>query len=99
MSSAQKKKRTNKRKKPASTNDDRPESSYLIRCDIPTKQFIQYLNELRPSDKKFIIQELDSSNLLVKESAREFIEEKVDKWLDENVYSAVEKVGEDLDMS
>lgn len=74
-------------------------AGYLISCDVPTKQFIQYLDELKPVDKKFIIQVLDSTHLLVKLSCKEEIEKKVEDWLDENIFSAIEKVGEDLDMS
>jgi TFIIH basal transcription factor complex TTD-A subunit len=83
----------------ASTSEELPSASYLISCDIPTKQFIQYLDELKPQGKKFIIQDLDATHLLVKVKAKEEIERKVEEWLDENVYSAVERVGEDLDMS
>ncbi len=84
----------------STANDDIPPSAgYLISCDVPTKQFIQYLNELKPVDKKFIIQDLDSTHLLVKLKAREEITQKVEEWLDENVFSAVERVGEELDLS
>ena len=76
-----------------------PSTGYLISCDVPTKQFIQYLNELKPIDKKFIIQDLDATHLLIKRKAKDEITRKVDEWLDENVYSAVEKVGEDFDVS
>lgn len=74
-------------------------TGYLISCDVPTKQFIQHLNDIKPVDKKFIIEELDSTHLLVKEKARAEIMRKVEEWMDSNVFSAVEKVGEDLDMS
>lgn len=72
---------------------------HIISCDVPTKQFIQYLDELKPLDKKFILQDLDSTHLLVKLSAKDEITRKVNAWMDENVFSAVERVGEDLDMS
>lgn len=72
---------------------------YLITCDIPTKQYIQYLNELKPVDKKFIIQDLDSTHILIESKVREEVERKIEDWLDENIFSAVEKVGEDFDMS
>lgn len=80
-------------------DDAPPSAGYLIKCDVPTKEYIQYLNKVKPQDKRFIIQELDSTHLLVKKSAREEIESKVEEWLDENVFSSIEKVGEDLDMS
>jgi len=76
-----------------------PCAGYLISCDVPTKQYIQYLNELKPVDKKFILEDLDATNLLVKKKARDEIERKVDAWMDENVFSAVERVGENLDVS
>lgn len=71
----------------------------MISCDVPTKQFIQYLNELKPIDKKFILQDLDATHLLIKRKAKDEITRKVEEWLDENVFSAVEKVGEDFDVS
>lgn len=88
-----------KKKSTERSGDDYPLANYLISCDVPTKQFIQYLNDLKPVDKKFILQDLDSTHLLVKLSAKSEIESKVEDWLDENVFSAIEKVGEDLDMS
>ena len=79
-------------------NNDMQSAGYLVTCDVPTKQYIQYLNELKPVDKKFILQDLDATHLLVELKARDEIERKVEDWLDENIFSAVEKVGEDLDM-
>jgi TFIIH basal transcription factor complex TTD-A subunit len=76
-----------------------PSAGYLIACDVPTKQFIVHLNETKHADKKFIIRELDATHLLVKISARDEIERKVEEWLNENVWSSVDRVGEDLDMS
>lgn len=81
------------------SGSDLPSAGYLISCDVPTKQFIQYLNELKAVDKKFILQDLDSTHLLVKLACQAEIERRVEDWLDENVFSAIEKVGEDLDMS
>lgn len=84
----------------AEKNKDLPDSAgYLITCDVPTKQYIQYLNQLKAVDKKFIIQDLDATHLLVKAKAREEINKKVNEWMDENVFSSVEKVGEDLDLT
>ena len=56
-----------------------------LKGDIPTRQYIQYLNELKPVDKKFILEQgdLDSTHLFVKKSARQEIERKVEKWMDE----------------
>lgn len=68
-------------------------------CDAPTKQFILHLNESKPVEKRFVLQDLDATHLLIKAKAREEILAKVEKWMDENVFSSVERVGEDLDMS
>mmetsp|Transcript_28599 Transcript_28599/g.59752 ORF Transcript_28599/g.59752 Transcript_28599/m.59752 type:complete len:121 (-) Transcript_28599:9-371(-) len=81
-------------------DDVPPPVGYLIECDIPTKQYIRYLNVLKePNDKKFISQDLDPTHLLVKEQYKDEILAQVEAWEDSNVYSAVEKVGEDFDMS
>lgn len=82
------------KKQPA---NDLPEALYLITCDIPTKQYILYLNEIK--SKKFIAEELDDTHLLIAVSAKAEIEQAIDTWMDENVFSAIEKVGEDLDIS
>ena len=76
-----------------------PPAGYLISCDVPTKQYIQHLNDLKPVDKKFILEDLDAEHLLVKATARNEIESKVEAWMDDNVFSAIERVGENLDMS
>lgn len=74
-------------------------SGYLVTCDAPTKQFILHLNEAKPVEKKFVLQDLDATHLLIKSKSREEILTQVERWMDENVFSSVEKVGEDLDMS
>src|SRR5689334_15394341 len=71
------------------SSDMPPSAGYLIDCDVPTKQYIQYLNELKPIDKKFIIHDLDATHLLVKHKARDEILQKVEEWEDSNVFSAV----------
>jgi hypothetical protein len=62
-----------------------PSAGYLLSCDVPTKQYIQYLNELKPIDKKFILADgdLDSTHLLVRKHAREEIERKVEEWMNQ----------------
>jgi TFIIH basal transcription factor complex TTD-A subunit len=81
-------------------NDDIPPSAgYLISCDVPLKQFIQHLNELKPVDKRFILQDLDATHLLVKRTAKDEILKKVEEFEDSNIFSAVERVGEDLGVS
>ena len=84
----------------AAADKDLPSpAGYLISCDIPTKQFIVVMNNKKAIDKKFIIEDLDATHLLVKSNARNEIEEAVEKWMDDNVFSAIERVGENLDMS
>mmetsp|Transcript_24685 Transcript_24685/g.34486 ORF Transcript_24685/g.34486 Transcript_24685/m.34486 type:complete len:110 (-) Transcript_24685:392-721(-) len=70
---------------------------FLISCDIPTKQFIMNLNQTR--NQKFVLKDLDEKHILVKASARKLIHKEVEEWMDKNVWSSVERVGEDLDMS
>ncbi len=102
-------------------------AGYLISCDVPTKQYIQHLNDLKTQDKKFILEDLDAEHLLIKTKARAEIDKKVEQWMDavsekpsggkqlyaspllfcdltsffflQNVFSAIERVGENLDMS
>jgi TFIIH basal transcription factor complex TTD-A subunit len=76
-----------------------PPAGYLISCDVPLKQFIQYLNELKPVDKRFILQDLDATHLLIQSKAKEEIMKRVEEWEDSNIFSAVERVGEDFDLA
>lgn len=92
-------KRSSNAKSKKESSDTPRSAGFLISCDVPTKQFIQHLNETKSADKKFIIKDLDSTHLLVKAKAKDEISRKIDAWLDENVYSSVEKVGEDLDLT
>lgn len=72
----------------------------MISCDVPTKQFILHLNALKePASKKFLVRDLDDTHLIVKEKAKDEILQKVEEWENSNVYSAIEKVGEDFDVS
>mmetsp|Transcript_27634 Transcript_27634/g.42526 ORF Transcript_27634/g.42526 Transcript_27634/m.42526 type:complete len:108 (+) Transcript_27634:63-386(+) len=58
-------------------------SGFLVTCDVPTKQFIKHLDSSKPVDKKFIIQDLDATHLLIDGRARDEIMRKVDDWMDE----------------
>jgi hypothetical protein len=117
-------KQTKKRprsKSPGATNA-LPSAGYLLTCDAPTKQYIKAFNESKSADKKFIIEDLDPTHLLVKEKAREEILRKVEEWMDavsyfckessfsiqcicwliifllfQNVFSNIERVGENLE--
>ncbi|KAL9191559.1 hypothetical protein ACHAXT_001265 [Thalassiosira profunda] len=89
-----------KSKKPKRASQS-PSSSrqFLLTCDPPMKQFIIHLNDQKIADKKFIIEDLDATHLLIKGDARDEINRKVEEWMDENVYSTIERVGENLDTS
>mmetsp|Transcript_26907 Transcript_26907/g.39810 ORF Transcript_26907/g.39810 Transcript_26907/m.39810 type:complete len:110 (-) Transcript_26907:482-811(-) len=72
---------------------------YLLECDPPVKQFVMYNDSTRHDDKKWVIQDLDETHLLVNRKYKEEIMRKVEEWMDSNVFSSVERVGEDLDAS
>mmetsp|Transcript_18248 Transcript_18248/g.35480 ORF Transcript_18248/g.35480 Transcript_18248/m.35480 type:complete len:109 (+) Transcript_18248:232-558(+) len=74
-------------------------SGFLLTCDPPMKQFIIHLNDAKIADKKFIIEDLDATHLLIKGEARDEITMKAEEWMDENVFSNIERVGENLDTS
>lgn len=74
-----------------------PSAGFLLTCDPATKQFIRHLDEQKTAEKKFIIEDLDSNHLLVKEKAKEEILKKVEEWMDSNVFSNIERVGENLE--
>lgn len=79
------------------SNNDIPSSGYLLTCDAPTKQFIKLLDESKSTDKKFILEDIDPTHLLVKDKARGEIMRKVEEWMDKNVFTNVERVGENFE--
>ncbi|KAL7549552.1 hypothetical protein ACHAWF_012820 [Thalassiosira exigua] len=99
MSSSKAKSAKKKEGRKRSTQSPGGSAQYLLTCDPPMKQFIIHLNDQKISDKKFIIEDLDSTHLLIKGEARDEITRKVEEWMDENVYSTIERVGENLDTS
>lgn len=74
-----------------------PSAGFLLTCDPATKQFIRHLDDMKTAEKKFIIEDLDSTHLLVKEKAKDEILRKVEEWMDSNVFSNIERVGENLE--
>ena len=78
--SKQTKKRPRSKESPAT--NALPSAGYLLTCDAPTKQYIKSFNDSKSTDKKFIIEDLDPTHLLVKEKAREEILRKVEEWMD-----------------
>jgi len=79
-------KQTKKRQRSKSSGGEKadllPSAGYLLTCDAPTKQFIKSFNESKSIDKRFIIEDLDPTHLLVKEKAREEILSQVESWMD-----------------
>ncbi len=59
-----------------------PSAGYLLSCDPPIKQFIKTLDEAKTSDKKFILEDLDATHLLIKGKARDEILRKVEEFMD-----------------
>ncbi len=74
-----------------------PSAGFLVTCDPPTKQFIKILDKANKPDKKFILEDLDATHLLIDGRAKEEILRKVEAWQDENVFTNVERVGENLE--
>ena len=67
----------------STTNSVTSSSGYLLTCDPPMKQFIMHLNDKKSADKKFILEDLDATHLLIKGEVRDEITRKVDEWMDE----------------
>jgi len=63
-------------------NNPARSSGYLLTCDPPMKQFIIHLNDQKITDKKFILEDLDGTHLLIRGEAKDEISRKVDEWMD-----------------
>merc|ERR1712137_471212 len=62
-------------------------SGLLIACDAPMKQFILHLDEKRQSAYgSFVVQDLDSTHILVKEESLPFINAQVDELMAKNTF-------------
>lgn len=75
---------------------------YLLECDVPTMQFIKNLEatlKKKPSDKPFIIEELDETHAWIRKSYKGLIDRKVDEWLDTNVWTSVDRLDQDFDLA
>ncbi|KAL7538304.1 hypothetical protein ACHAXR_008457, partial [Thalassiosira sp. AJA248-18] len=100
MSSSKAKAKTkSKKSKRAASPSPGGSAQFLLTCDPPMKQFIINLNDQKIADKKFILEDLDATHLLIKGDARDEITRKVEEWMDQNVYSSIERLGENLDTS
>jgi hypothetical protein len=73
-----------------------PPAGWIVSCDIPLKQYIIKLNDDKSADKKFILEELDDMHILIDGRVREELMQKTDDFMDENVWSSAERVGENL---
>jgi len=62
------------------------------------KQFILKLNDDKSTDKRFVLEDIDETHLLIDGRVREEIRKAVDEWMDENVWSSAERVGENLSL-
>jgi TFIIH basal transcription factor complex TTD-A subunit len=60
-----------------------PSSGFLVTCDPPTKQYIKFLDKAKSADKKFILEDLDATHLLIDGKAKDEILRKVEAWMDE----------------
>ena len=74
---------TTKKRSTTPTNTALPSAGFLLTCDPPTKQFIKRLDDLKSKEKKFIIEDLDTTHLLIKEKAKDEIFRKVEDWMNE----------------
>lgn len=74
-----------------------PPSGFLLTCDAPTKQFIKHLNDKKALTDKFILEDLDSTHLLINGHVRREILKAVEDWMNQNVWTNVERVGENLE--
>jgi TFIIH basal transcription factor complex TTD-A subunit len=77
----------------SSTAGALPSAGFLITCDPPTKQYIKRLDDLKSNEKKFVLEDLDETHLLVKDKARAEIMRKVEDWMNEvstsNLYRCI----------
>jgi len=74
-----------------------PSAGFLVTCDSATKQFIKFLDKAKSADKKVILEDLDATHLLIDGRAKDEILRKIEAWQDENVFTNVERVGENLE--
>ncbi|KAK2080318.1 hypothetical protein QBZ16_000171 [Prototheca wickerhamii] len=60
--------------------------------DVPLKEYIRSLDEAAPPSEKFIIAELDDSNLFVKTAKAAFVEAKVKEFTNSLHYTKPEGI-------
>ena len=58
----------------------------LIECDVPTKVFILHLNDEQPPSERFVIQDLDETQLLVQPHRVELVRAEVKKFQERSQY-------------
>lgn len=75
-------------------------SGYLLTCDRPCKEFIKHLDASKSADKKFILEDLDPTHLLVRKEAKQEILNCVESWSDKNIFENLGNgIGENLETS
>jgi len=60
----------------------------LLSCDVPIKQYLLSINEQLPNSEKFVIYDLDDTHLLVQPNATDMLNEKLQKFHDQNTFVA-----------
>lgn len=58
---------------------------------MPTKVFIESLNEEKPGPEKFILEVLDDKTLFVQPNIIEWLPDKLKKFQDDNTYQPPQK--------
>lgn len=54
--------------------------------DVPTKEFILSLNDAKPANERFVIEDLDATRLFVQAKVTEWIDEQIAAWQERNTY-------------
>lgn len=77
-------------------------TGYLLECDVPTMQFIKNLEatkKKKATDRVFILEQFDDTHAWIKKGYKDFIDQKVDEWLDSNVWTSVDRLDQDFDLA
>lgn len=53
---------------------------------MPTKEFILSLNDAKPVNERFVIEDLDDTRLFVQAKVAEWLEEQLAAWQEQNTY-------------
>lgn len=61
----------------------------MPRSDVPTKEFILSLNDAKPANERFVIEDLDATRLFVQTKVTEWLEEQLAAWQEQNTYQVL----------